>query len=104
VTELAKCWGCHKPVRFVPTEKGNLMPLDPDPADHSLGTARLGNASLAIRDGRVHVLRPDEPWDGDLYVAHFATCPEARRSNRRILRKAVDAALARVKEGLDEER
>ena len=104
MAELAKCWGCNKPVRFVPTEKGKLMPLDPDPADHSLGTARLGNASLAIRDGRVHVLRPDEPWDGDLYVAHFATCPEARRSNRRILRKAVDAALARVKEGLDEER
>jgi hypothetical protein len=46
VTELAKCWGCHKPVRFVPTEKGNLMPLDPDPAGQSIGTARLGNASL----------------------------------------------------------
>ncbi len=93
----------HKPVRFVPTEKGKLMPLDPDPAGHSIGTARLGNAAVVIRGGLVHVLRPDEPWDGDLYVAHFATCPEARRFNRKILRRAADRASARVKEDLEDD-
>ena len=83
------------------------MPLDPDPAGRSTGLARTANgplvATLVIRvDGRIHVLRPDEPLDGDLYVSHFATCPEARRWNRKILRKARDRTVARVREGLDE--
>jgi hypothetical protein len=83
------------------------MPLDPDPAGRSTGLARTAFGPLAPAlaiDGasRVHVLRPDELYDGDLYVSHFATCPEARRWNRKILRKAHDRTVARVREGLDE--
>jgi hypothetical protein len=87
------------------TEKGHRQPLDPDPAGRSSGLVRTANGplmpALCIRDGRVHVLRPDEPWDGDLYICHFATCPERRRWNRKVLRKAADRARARVMEGLD---
>ncbi len=81
------------------------MPVDPDPAGLSSGLERVAYGevlpTLVIRDGRIHVLRPDEPWDGELYVSHFATCPEARRWNRKILRKAADAARARVMDGLE---
>jgi hypothetical protein len=94
-------------MRLIPTEKGRRMPVDPDPAGLSGGLERIAYGEMAptitIRDGRVHVLRPDESWDGELYVSHFATCPEARRQNRKILRRAADRARARVWEGLDEE-
>ena len=104
--ELIKCRGCHKSMRLVPTEKGHRMPVDPDPAGRSTGLERVAFGplapTLAIREGRVHVLRPEEPWDGDLYLSHFATCPEARRSNRKILRRAADRARARVWDGLDD--
>ncbi len=103
--ELVRCRGCNKPVRFVLTQKGHRMPVDPAPAGRSVGLERVTYGevvpNLVIRGGRVHVLRPDEPWDGDLYVSHFVTCPEARRWNRKIARKAADAARARVTDGLE---
>jgi len=106
VAELERCRSCHKPVRFMPTEKGKLMPVDPDPGGRSAGLERTAFAApaptLAILEGRVHVLRHDEPYEGDLYVSHFATCPEARRWTRKIARRAADRARARVEEGLDE--
>lgn len=46
---LEKCRSCHKPVRFVETLKGKLVPIDPDPADN--GTIYLGN------DGRARYLQ-----------------------------------------------
>jgi hypothetical protein len=80
------------------------MPLDPDPAGRSAGLERTAFGpqapSVVIREGKVHVLRPDEPWDGDLYLSHFATCPEARRWKHKALRRAADRARARVLEGL----
>lgn len=108
MADLVKCRSCHKPMRLVPTERGRRMPLDPDPAGRSTGIERVAYGDvppgLVIREGRVHVLRPDEPWDGDLYVSHFATCPEARRwSDRKLLRRAADRARARVLEGLRED-
>jgi len=85
-------------MRMVPTEKGKLMPLNPEPAGSSAGTAREGPSTIALVEGRAHVLRPDEPWDGPLYVSHFATCPEARRWSRHgKLRQAADAAIERVR-------
>jgi len=92
-------------MRLVPTEKGRRMPVDPDPAGRSTGLLREAYGPMAptlvIRDRRVHVLRPDEPWDGDLFISHFATCREARRWDRKILRRAAARAHARVREGLD---
>jgi len=105
---LEHCRSCRRPVRLLLTAKGHRMPIDPDPAGRSTGLERTSYGSLApslvIREGRVHVLRPLEPWDGELYVSHFATCPEARRWQRKILKKAAERAHERVWEGLDEER
>jgi hypothetical protein len=105
---LERCRSCHKPVRFLPTEKGKVMPVNPDPGGRSAGLVRTIDGevtpTLAIRDGVVHVLRPADAWDGELYVPHFATCPEARRWTRKIARRAADRAHARVREGLEDER
>ncbi len=108
--ELVKCRSCHKPMRLMPTENGRRTPVESQPAGRSSGLRREffdpeapAPQFVILGDGRVHVLRPDEPWDGDLYVSHFATCREARRWNRKSLRRAADQARARVFEGLHDD-
>jgi hypothetical protein len=106
--ELTKCRDCHKPIWLVDTEKGHRMPVDPDPAGRSTGLEREAFGAPApnlviLRDGRVHVLRGDERWHGELYLSHFATCAYARRSNRKALRRAFDRTRARVFEGLHDD-
>lgn len=95
-------------MRLIPTEKGRRMPVDPDPAGLSGGLERIAYGEvtpmIAIRNGLVHILKPEEPYEGELYVSHFATCPEARRwSKRKVLRRAADRARARVLEGLHDD-
>ena len=102
MAELTKCRGCHKAFRMVATERGRQMPVDPDPTGHSTGTERTGAGVLVIREGVVHVLRPDEEWSGPLYTSHFATCREAQRwANRKVQRRLAEEARARVLDGLD---
>lgn len=88
--ELGKCRACLKPIRFVPTETGGNMPLDPDP----VGVG--GN--VVIRSGRVHVLRSGEMPEGLVYVCHFATCPHSRLLAGNRLRRAADRAIAKVRQ------
>jgi hypothetical protein len=90
------------------TERGRRMPVNPDPAGRSRGLQREAFGTPApnlviLGSGRVHVLREDEPWHGDLYLPHFVTCPYSRRSDRRILRRAAERARARVFEGLHDD-
>lgn len=100
MADLMKCRSCNKAFRQLTTDKGAKMPVDPDPTGSSAGTTRVGTGNCIVLPGdRVHVLRKDEPHDGPLYTPHFATCPDARRwQNRGEFRKAVDDAIARVKD------
>lgn len=100
--ELLRCRSCDKWVWFLTTDKGAKMPINPEPTGSAVGIARLGEGNCVVLPGdRVHVLKKDEPHDGPLHMSHFATCEDSRRwFNRGSLRKAVDAAIARVKEGL----
>lgn len=64
------CRACPAPVRWVRTEAGRAMPLDPVPVPE-------GNVQLV--GGVAHVLHKDEvPQPGARYVSHFATCPARR--------------------------
>lgn len=102
MAELTRCRSCSKAFRLLTTDKGAKMPVDPDPTGSSVGLARLGSGNCIVLPGdRVHVLRKDEPHDGEIYTPHFATCPDTKRWwNKAALRKAADEAIARVKEGL----
>ncbi len=65
------CSSCQKPIIWIKTPKGKSMPLDatPNPA---------GN--VVIRDGLAVVLKLDEfeTEKGRRFMAHWATCPNAK--------------------------
>lgn len=67
MTAATKCRSCHAPIFYARTPSGTSMPID-------AGTRIDGN--LVIVDGVAHV-RPDAY--GPKFVAHFATCPEAKK-------------------------
>lgn len=72
------CRYCGRPILWVESEGGRMMPLDPEPCN--------GNVALRTERGRVigHVRKkgdlfePEEP--GPFYVSHFATCPNREKS------------------------
>lgn len=71
---MATCRSCDAPILWARTPADRLMPLDATPSDRGnveLVDERPGQAPLAI----VH---PQPPFlAGDLYLSHFATCPNA---------------------------
>lgn len=76
---MANCRSCHRPIRWVETEKGKLMPIDPEPsaAGTILLRPQIDRKTLAI------VGVPTEAFLGEpRYVSHFATCPDADRHRR----------------------
>lgn len=70
---MSACRGCGAPIRWVRTEHGNLMPIDPDPdPDGNVELVDdLGEELVAI----VHA----QPTltGGDRWMPHHATCPDA---------------------------
>lgn len=63
------CRSCRAPVRWLKTEKGASMPVDPEPVE---------DGNVVIDGERAIVLRKGEAGPPGLrYVAHFATCPSA---------------------------
>jgi len=75
--ETTACRSCGARIRWVFTDKGHRMPLDPEPDP-------TGN--IVIReDGDAHVITKDDviPPQAERWISHFATCPEAARHRRR---------------------
>jgi hypothetical protein len=65
--------GCGRMIRWVTTEKGKAMPIDPAPNPN-------GNVVL-LDNFTAHVLhKGEDPGGRDRYMPHFATCPILRRS------------------------
>ena len=67
------CLGCGEPIRWVLTERGRRMPLNPDP--HPDGTV-----VVRLVDGRprAHVLTgPELPAQEPAWRPHWVTCPSA---------------------------
>ena len=69
------CQWCGKPVRWVTTERGRRMCLDPEPTPS-------GNVALVADEGgqRARALTAAElyDWRGQLWMPHIATCPHVR--------------------------
>lgn len=75
---VSRCRSCGAEIVWVLTQKGHRMPIDPEPApggdivvDDGIASV-VGGADLvdAVFEGRA------------LYLAHFATCPNAARHRR----------------------
>lgn len=71
-----RCRTCKQRVRWARTERGNAIPLDPEPA---------ANGSIRLDDGVAFVVPEADraAFAGELYLSHFATCPDAAQHRRR---------------------
>lgn len=75
---MGRCRSCEAPVRWVYTEKGRRMPLDPDPY-----TGPEPTGLFVIRPGDIALAVPPDAFPGEpLYRSHFATCPNAASHRR----------------------
>lgn len=76
-----ECRSCGQPVRWVETTQGKKMPLDPLPCP-TLGNVEVrpsGSQMLAfVHSPSMVPLTTQRP----VYRAHYATCPNARRSRQ----------------------
>lgn len=76
MSETTTCRGrkCGAPIRWVRTAAGELMPLDAEPVAE-------GNVEL-LEDGTAIVHGQPLLFATDLYLSHFATCPNAKEFRR----------------------
>jgi hypothetical protein len=79
---IARCRTCGAEIRWVSTHAGRRMPIDAWPS-------KAGNVQLIADDGSVvaEVLRAGRAVEArarglELFVAHFATCPDAENHRR----------------------
>jgi hypothetical protein len=78
---VSTCRSCGAEVVWAVTPGGKRMPVDPEPVvDGNVHLDRRQNPPLAQVIGSAPTLYDEEP--ADVYVSHFATCPNADRHRR----------------------
>lgn len=78
----SNCRNCGQLIGFIRTEKGRLMPVDPEIIPYMEG----GDQKLINEYGRVvacHFPESGETADGNGYMPHFATCKARGKGKRR---------------------
>jgi hypothetical protein len=77
---VSRCRSCGAQIRWANTERGKVIPLDPEPVPAE------GPGRFVLRHDNGYLLAvavpggayPDEPN----FVAHFSTCPNAKQHRR----------------------
>ena len=76
IAPLGTCRACPAKILWAKTERGNSIPLDPDP---------VPDGNIVVTDaGVAHVLRATEMATGPRYVSHFVTCPGRAKFRRQL--------------------
>lgn len=73
--KTSACKKCEAPMIWTKTEAGKNMPLDADPADN--GTFCLLESPDDGSPLAVHRTKTPADYDGEFYMPHWSTCPEA---------------------------
>lgn len=76
---MSRCRGCGREILWTKTDNGKNMPVDPEPAGNGTFALLRVAGELRARHYKVamqHVSEVDGP--PDLYVSHWATCPQAK--------------------------
>lgn len=74
----ALCRSCHGYIRWVRTENGKVMPLDPEPDPEGRFLPTRWNDAGGRRV--VHYIRDEEMTEGlVLYSSHYASCPRKEK-------------------------
>lgn len=66
-----ECLACKRTIRFAAGPAGGVLPLE-----------RLGTVYV-LTEGGAQAAKLDHPVASELYVSHFATCPQASRFSKR---------------------
>lgn len=78
MTTIARCRGCGAPIIWAVTATSKRIPINPEP--HPTGNIEL---DLTDRIPRA-IVHTQGPLGVDtLYLAHFATCPNAHQFRKR---------------------
>lgn len=71
---MATCRSCGAEIQWMETENGKKMPVDPEP----LRWGDLKNGDVAVNfHGRTRKKNKHMRENGDWFLSHFATCPNA---------------------------
>lgn len=84
MTGLSSCRTCHEPIRFVKTRAGKPMPVNPKPNPENGNVAARLTSRGDLVDAEVIKQAADRRRymiNGyQIFLAHFATCPERGRT------------------------
>ena len=97
---MTACSSCHRPVRWVLTEAGKRMPIDPEPSDSGnvvftgrVVTDEVTRAKIdvvrVLKKAEIELFPSGEDVDVEVdasarrYLSHFATCANSDRHRRR---------------------
>ena len=76
---MSICRSCGAGITWAKTAQGRSMPVDRDPVPD--GNITLEDTDIGTSIATVH--GPDDPIEGERYVSHFATCPNANEHRRK---------------------
>ena len=76
------CRSCGSPIRWVMSEKGHRIPLDPDPVENGnlVPYTIPTTGTFGVPTIRARVADPGSVTPA--WVSHFATCPNAARHRK----------------------
>lgn len=86
---LSKCSACGAAIIWAVTDRGRKMPIDASPALPGVGDQVLYfylDAFGNLFDSVQRVMTADDELrklGGDIWISHFATCPDAKKFRRR---------------------
>jgi hypothetical protein len=80
-TPMVRCRSCGARIFWATTDRGKAMPIDVEPAAE--GNVRLRWSSEGTPLVTVLTNGQREEHRGELYQAHFRSCPDADRWRRR---------------------
>ena len=86
---MSACKGCGEPIKWIRSNRGKLIPCDPEPEVMYLKPMPPGERiTLILEDGStVSGYRADRYESGTLktegYLSHFGTCPHAEQFRKK---------------------
>lgn len=76
---MSKCRSCLAEIIWAKTESGSLIPLDAEPNKPGANMALIEGIAKVVNRGDLF-----EPvYSGNLYLSHYATCPDREKWRQR---------------------
>ena len=77
---MSRCKSCAAEIRWERTITGSRIPLDSEPNPE--GNIVLADGMAVVVDNQGSLLDDGDSYQGDRFVTHFVTCPNANEHRR----------------------